>query len=91
MFYHDLKQEVHNGGIVHSTDTTHKSIKQTLQMYGKYQRKGKVYHSPIKSEEGVACVQQGEVNTVPVILTKGGKKLSASTVMRITIWTTVWR
>jgi hypothetical protein len=51
-----------------------KSIEQTLQMCNKYQRKGKAYHTPIKSEEGVACVQQGEINasTALVILNKGG-------------------
>ena len=55
--------------------TLNPSHKQTLQMCDKYQRKVKSYHTPINSEEGVSCVQQKEVNvnTVPVILNKGGK------------------
>ena len=36
VFYHDLKQEVHNGWIIHGTDMTLKTIEQTLQMYNKY-------------------------------------------------------
>ena len=33
--YSELKQEVHNGWIAHGTDTTPKTIKQTLQMCDK--------------------------------------------------------
>ena len=40
VFYSELKQEVHNGWIVHGTDTTPKTIEQTLQMCDKYRQKG---------------------------------------------------
>ena len=40
VFYSELKQEVHNGWIVHGTDTTPKTIEQTLLMCDKYHQKG---------------------------------------------------
>ena len=72
--YSDLKQEVHNGWIVHGTDTTPKTIEQTLQMCVKYRKKGRQYIMPIKSEDGVACVQQGSVSAP--IIGKGGKPIT---------------
>ena len=38
--YSDLKQEVHNDWIVNGTNTTPKTIEQTLQMCNNYHHKG---------------------------------------------------
>ena len=73
MQYSELKQEVHNGWIVHGIDTTPKTIEQTLQMCDKFRQKGRQYNMPIKSEDGVACLQQGRVSGP--ILSKGGKPI----------------
>jgi uncharacterized protein CbrC (UPF0167 family) len=73
VFFSELKQEVHNGWIVHGTDTTPKTIEQTLQMCDNYRQKGRQYSMPIKSEDGVACVQQGNVSGP--LLNRGGKPI----------------
>ena len=54
--YYKLKQEVHNGWIVHGTDTTPKLIEYTLQMCNKYQQKGRTFQAQVENEEGVTCV-----------------------------------
>ena len=71
--YSDLKQEVHNGWIEHGTDTTPKTIEQTLQMCDKYRQKGPQYTVPVKSEDRVAYLQQRRVSKP--ILGKGGKPI----------------
>jgi hypothetical protein len=54
----DLKQEVHNGWIVHGIDTTPKTIEQTLVIYNKDRQKGCKVNVSIKTEDaGVACIQ----------------------------------
>jgi len=73
IYFSELKQEVHNGWIVHGTDTTPKTIEQTLVMCDKYRQRGRKTNVHVKTEDaGVACIQQGV--TEP-LLGKGGKPI----------------
>ena len=57
--YYELKEEVHNGWIVHGTDTTPKSVEHTLKMWDKYQRKERAFQAQVqvKNVDRVAWVQ----------------------------------
>ena len=55
--FSELKQEVHNGWIVHGADTTPKTIEQTLVMCDKYRHRVRRTNVPVKSEDaGIACI-----------------------------------